>query len=212
MHMIPYLLTALVLTPASVQATAYKLTDDNAFWLGGAIGRGHFAETSLDSNQQHFYDSFSSKWEVGYDVYHNFGGFLSYDFANASPDIHLGTIGIRGIGHITESLDWYAKTGMSRVLIGNSANNNDNGLSGMLGLGVEYQLAHALSMKVGVDYYHRLEATPFTSGHLSQFYWGLSYRFGQTAPVAKTPVAKTPVAKTPVAKTPVAKTPVAKTP
>ncbi|YCO02445.1 OmpA family protein (plasmid) [Vibrio sp. VNB-15] len=148
----------------------------SGFWVGAGLGAGQLDETS--PRRTSTMRAFSAKLDGGYDLNGNFGVYASYDFMQYIPeehDLHIGTLGIQGRYGLSDRLSLVGKTGVTYPL--GSMDNGD--FSGTVGLGLEYQLTHAVSMKAGVDYYHDLSLRKQRTGELYQAYWGLNYRFGQ---------------------------------
>lgn len=169
---------AIPLTFTLVQCFAFnpsaadELFEPNDLWFGAAVGVGLLKYTDSEVR------GFSSKLEVGYNMNRHFGFYSSYDYLDNTPNwgnIHIGSVGIRGRTYLTDKLSLSAKASISHLFDGY----NDNGPTGTLGGEVEYQLTHAISLKAGIDYYNSLELKKYYIADLSQFYAGISYRFGQ---------------------------------
>lgn len=158
---------------------ASGMLDVSNIWVGAGLGAGQLDLSSpqADSSSR----AFSGKLDAGYQLNSSFGLYLGYDFMQYLPedkDIHLGSIGLNGRNSLTENLDLVGKIGVAYPFDERSSNN----LSNTFGLGLEYQLNHAVSTRLGVDYYHDLSLRQEGQADLYQAYWGLSYRFGQSEP------------------------------
>ncbi|MBE8574167.1 OmpA family protein [Vibrio sp. OPT18] len=157
-------------------AMATALLDSSNYWVGAGLGAAQLEESS--SKHETTMRAFSSKLDAGFDINDHLGLYASYDFMQYIPedkDIHLGTLGLRGKYALTEQLKLVGKVGATSPF----NEGDDSGFSTSMGLGMEYQLTHALSTRMGVDYYHDLSLRNDRKGDLYQAYWGLSYRFGQ---------------------------------
>lgn len=161
-------------------AVADALTDSSGFWLGAGLGAGQLEEMRLSSDNT--MRAFSGKVDVGYDFTPNLGIYASYDYMQYIPvdkDLHLGSMGLRGMFGVSDRLSLVGKMGVTHAFDERS----DSGFARTLGLGLEYQLTHAVSLKTGVDYYSDLELRDEISADLFQAYVGLNYRFGQPEPM-----------------------------
>lgn len=150
-------------------------------WVGAALGFGFLSESVMNSsgiNEDIDTNRFNGKVDMGYDVNQYFGVYGSYDYAQHTwlgNDLHLATIGLKGREYLTDKLSLFGKVGATYLFSGD----NDSGLIGSFGLGLEYQLTHAVAVRIGADYYNDLEISRTQTGDLTQIYWGMSYRFGQ---------------------------------
>ncbi|WP_165481038.1 OmpA family protein [Vibrio metoecus] len=166
-------------------ADAQELPVQDGFWVGAALGTGLLSEAVLPEaasrNVQEIETyRFSGKIDMGYDFNQYIGVYGSYDHAQhtwSRHDLHLASFGLKGKEYFTDRLSLFGKVGATYLFSGD----NDNGLIGSFGLGVEYQLTNAVAMRLGADYYNDLEISKTRIGDLTQFYWGMTYRFGQPA-------------------------------
>ncbi len=144
-------------------------------WLGASWGVGILDEKSVTHQGGAYSRDFSGKLEIGYDINRYFGLYGSYDYLDGPSPSHLsiGSVGVMGRGELTDKVSLFAKAGISHLFRGD----NDNGPIGSLGLGGEYQLTHSVSLKVGVDFFNKLEITRNTVGDFTQIYGGITYRF-----------------------------------
>lgn len=176
-------LSLAIITTCGVNAAmADTAVDRTGLWLGAGLGSGFLTESVLDIKNNIKDDiktsRFSSKLDMGYDFNDYMGVYGSYDYLQhtwSKYDLHIGTVGLKGRESLTDNLSLFGKLGVS-YLIGEK---NDSGVTGVVGVGLEYQLTNAVSTKIGFDYYNDLEINSNSMGDLSQVYWGMSYRFGQ---------------------------------
>jgi len=173
---------AVVLSLCSVSsAMANNAVDRTELWGGAGLAIGFLDESieSQDKGKTNTND-FSSKLDIGYDFNDYIGVYGSYDYMQhvlVKDNLHIGTIGIKGREQLTDDLTLFGKLGGSYLF----GEKNDSGLIGVIGLGLEYQLTHAVSTRIGIDYYNDLNVDVNRTGDLTQVYWGMSYRFGQPA-------------------------------
>ncbi len=157
-------------------AFSSEMFNASKFWVGAGAGA---AQLDVSSKASDFRTrAFSGKLDAGFDITDYLGLYTSYDFMQYVPeaqDIHLGSVGFRGVYDLTEQLDIIGKVGMTYPFDERSSSS----FSPSAGLGLEYKLTNAVSTRVGVDFYHDLSLREEKSGDLYQAYWGLTYRFGQ---------------------------------
>lgn len=155
-------------------------SNPSGFWVGAGLGAGELNLQQRNVNHEEKSRAFSSKLEAGYNVNDNFGYYTSYDFmqyVHEDRDIHLGSLGIKGTINLSDDLSMYGKVGVTSP-IGEAGS---GGLSTTLGAGLSYRLNHAVSTKLGVDYYDALEMRNHSEAELIQVVWGLEYQFGKEA-------------------------------
>ncbi len=178
MKVIPFSVVAMLYFSGISLATAQETAEQDKWWVGAALGSGFLSESVSGMQGDSDTNGFSSKFDMGYDFNQYVGVYGSYDFAQHGgfeSDLNLVSIGIKGKEYLTDRLSFFGKVGATYLTNGD----NDNGLIGSFGLGFEYQLTNAVSMRLGADYYNDLEINPIREGDLIQVYWGTSYRFGQ---------------------------------
>lgn len=147
------------------------------------MGAGFLSETVLSESaagtkEEIDTNRFSGKIDMGYDFNQNLGVYGSYDHAQhtwSRHDLDLASFGLKGKEQLTDRLSLFGKVGATYLFSGD----NDNGLIGSFGLGLEYQLTNAVAVRVGADHYKDLDISPNRNGDLTQLYWGMTYRFGQ---------------------------------
>lgn len=159
----------------------------HGFWVGGALGMGYVG--SADSGSFNGQTSApSAKLDAGYDFNQYVGVYASYDFMHdlGNSDLNLATVGIKGNLPLTQKLSAFAKVGGTYIYANDKDVNanlfhmHSDSFSATGGLGLSYQITHALSTQIGADYYQNLRTS---KGHadLTQAYWGMTYKFGQPA-------------------------------
>ncbi|ODS05584.1 OmpA family protein [Vibrio scophthalmi] len=166
-------------------AKAQELPLGDEIWIGAALGTGFLSEsvssdTILGTKEEINTNGFSGKIDMGYNFNQYIGVYGSYDHAQhtwSRHDLHLASFGLKGKEYLTDRLSLFGKAGATYLFKGD----NDNGLIGSFGLGLEYQLTNAVAVRFGADYYNDLDITPTRMGDLTQLYWGMTYRFGQPA-------------------------------
>lgn len=161
----------------------------HGFWVGGALGMGYVANADISkfagsANGQ----APSVKLDAGYDFNQYVGVYASYDYMHdlGNSDLNLATVGVKGNLPLTQKLSAFAKLGATYIyaddknFADNSLHMKSDSFSATGGLGLSYQITHALSTQVGADYYQNLRTA---GGHadLTQAYWGMTYKFGQPA-------------------------------
>ncbi|MCR9656960.1 OmpA family protein [Vibrio parahaemolyticus] len=151
--------------------------DKSGFWLGAAAGMGVTNGSDITAGES---EVLSPKIEMGYDFGKHFGLYGSYDYMHNLDDaeLHLGTLGMKGNLYFTDNLSMYGKLGATYIFADGSELKTDS-FSGTVGIGLEYQLTHSVTTKIGYDYYNNLEAKNGKDLDLSQVYWGMTYKFGQ---------------------------------
>ena len=173
------IIAALYLSGVSL-VKAQDIPVQDEFWIGAALGSGLLSESVIGVKGEIDTSRFSSKLDIGYDLNKYIGVYGSYDYAQhtwSRHDLHLATFGLKGKEYFTDRLSIFGKVGATYLFSGD----NDNGLIGSFGLGLEYQLTHAVAIRLGADYYNDLEISKNRVGDLAQLYWGMTYRFGQPA-------------------------------
>lgn len=178
MKVIPFSVVAMLYFSGISLATAQETAEQDKWRVGAALGSGFLSESVSGMQGDSDTNGFSSKLDMGYDFNQYVGVYGSYDFAQhggSESDLNLVSMGIKGKEYLTDRLSFFGKVGATYLTNGD----NDNGLIGSFGLGLEYQLTNATSMRLGADYYNDLEISPTREGDLIQVYWGMSYRFGQ---------------------------------
>lgn len=172
------------LTLAMIFATGFanaanldQNVDKSGFWLGAAAGMGVTDNSDVTAGES---EVLSPKIEMGYDFGKHFGLYGSYDYMHNLDDaeLHLGTLGMKGNLYFTNNLSMYGKLGATYIFADGSELKTDS-FSGTAGIGLEYQLTHAVTTKIGYDYYNNLEAKNGKDLDLNQVYWGMTYKFGQ---------------------------------
>ncbi|PSW59591.1 hypothetical protein C0W54_19310 [Photobacterium kishitanii] len=161
----------------------------HGFWVGGALGMGYVSNADISkfpgsANGQ----APSVKLDGGYDFNQYVGVYASYDYMHdlGNSDLNLATVGVKGNLPLTQKLSAFAKLGATYIyaddknFADNSLHMKSDSFSATGGLGLSYQITHALSTQVGADYYQNLRTA---AGHadLTQAYWGMTYKFGQPA-------------------------------
>ncbi len=151
----------------------------DGFWLGFGSGIG-FPNSDKLNEYPGNKKVLSPKVELGYDFNDSFGIYSSYDYMHnlVSEKLHFGTLGIKGNMPLTDNLSIYGKLGATYIFADNSDIFKTDNFSGTAGVGFEYQLTHAVTAKLGYDYYDSLN-TKNSDASLGQVYWGLAYKFGQ---------------------------------
>lgn len=151
--------------------------DKSGIWLGAAMGMGMTDGSDITAGES---EVLSPKLEIGYDFGKHFGLYGSYDYMHNldDADLHLGTLGMKGNLYFTDNLSMYGKLGATYIFADGDELKTDS-FSGTAGFGLEYQLTHAVTTKIGYDYYNNLEAKNGKDLDLSQVYWGMTYKFGQ---------------------------------
>ncbi|OCH43073.1 OmpA family protein [Aliivibrio fischeri] len=172
-------LSMIVVLCLSGSVMAETKVEQTGLWMGVGLGSGFLDESSVvgDANKEKS-GAFSSKIELGYDFNEYVGLYTSYDFAQyrlGEDDLHIGSFGIKGKEAITDTIDLFGKLGAAYPF----GERNRNGFVGVIGAGLEFQLTHAVSVKVGLDFYNDLALRRERKADLAQVYWGLNYRFGQ---------------------------------
>jgi OOP family OmpA-OmpF porin len=152
----------------------------HGFWVGGALGMGYVG--SADSGAFNGQTSApSAKLDAGYDFNQYVGVYASYDFMHdlGNSDLNLATVGIKGNLPLTQKLSAFAKVGGTYIYANDKDANqvfhmHSDSFSATGGLGLSYQITHALSTQIGADYYQNLRTS---KGHadLTQAYWGMTY-------------------------------------
>ncbi len=166
-------------------AKAQELPVQDELWIGAALGSGFLSESVLSDSvlgtkEEIDTNRFSGKIDMGYDFNQYIGVYGSYDYAQhtwSRHDLHLASFGLKGKEYFTDRFSIFGKVGSTYLFSGD----NDNGLIGSFGLGLEYQLTNAVAVRLGADYYNDLEISKNRMGDLTQAYWGMTYRFGQSA-------------------------------
>ncbi|EHK2924859.1 OmpA family protein [Vibrio parahaemolyticus] len=151
--------------------------DQSGWWIGAAAGVGLTDGSDMTAGES---EVLSPKLEMGYDFGKYFGLYGSYDYMHNLDDaeLHLGTLGLKGSVYFTPRLSMYGKLGATYIFADGNELESDS-VSGTVGLGLEYQLTHAVTTKLGYDYYNNLESKQGPDLNLSQVYWGMTYKFGQ---------------------------------
>ncbi|WP_061019851.1 OmpA family protein [Vibrio splendidus] len=151
--------------------------DKSGMWLGATAGMGitDNSETKISKNKV-----LSPRLEIGYDFSQYFGLYGSYNYMHNLNDnnLHIGTLGMKSNIYFTDNLSMYGKLGATYILADGSVFKTDN-FSGTAGIGLEYQITHAITTKIGYDHYYGLETTNGKDIKLGQVYWGMTYKFGQ---------------------------------
>ena len=158
----------------------------HGFWVGGALGMGYVgsADSGAFGGQT---NAPSAKLDAGYDFNQYVGAYASYDFMHnlGGSNLNLATVGVKGNLPLTQKLSAFAKVGATYIYAGDKDANQvfhmrSDSFSATGGLGLSYQITHALSTQIGADYYQNLRTS---QGHadLTQAYWGMTYKFGQPA-------------------------------
>ncbi|WP_061013074.1 OmpA family protein [Photobacterium leiognathi] len=176
-------------TTATAPAQTAPAYDQSGFWVGGALGMGYVSNSDISKFPGSANgEAPSVKLDAGYDFNKYFGIYGSYDYMHdlGNADMHLATLGLKGNLPLTQKLSAFGKVGATYIYADNK-NFADNALhmksdsfSPTAGLGLSYQITHALSTQIGADYYQDLRTS---NGHadLTQAYWGMTYKFGQPA-------------------------------
>ncbi len=175
------IVSLLILTNSAFYVNAEeKNIDGDGFWLGFGSGIG-FPNSAKFNEYPGNKKVLSPKVELGYDFNDSFGIYSSYDYMHnlVSEKLHFGILGIKGNMPLTSNLSIFGKLGATYIYAGESDIFKTDNLSGTAGVGFEYQLTHAVTAKLGYDYYDRLN-TKNSDISLSQVYWGMSYKFGQS--------------------------------
>ncbi len=151
--------------------------DKSGFWLGAAAGMGAANSSDLTVGES---EVLSPKLEMGYDFGKHFGLYAGYDYMHnlGDAELHLGTLGMKSNLYFTDNLSMYGKLGATYIFADGNELKTDS-FSGTVGLGLEYQLTHSVTTKIGYDYYNHLETKNGQDLDLSQIYWGITYKFGQ---------------------------------
>ncbi|WP_318464289.1 OmpA family protein [Photobacterium leiognathi] len=174
-------------TTATAPAQTASSYDQSGFWVGGALGMGY-----VGKGDSHVFNGAteapSVKLDAGYDFNKYFGLYGSYDYMHdlGNADLHLATLGMKGNLPLTQKLSAFGKVGATYVYADdksfsdNAFHMKSDSFSATAGLGLSYQITHALSTQIGADYYQNLRTS---HGHadLTQAYWGMTYKFGQPA-------------------------------
>lgn len=158
----------------------------HGFWVGGALGMGYVgsADSQIFGGQT---NAPSVKLDAGYDFNQYVGVYGSYDFMYNLGDsnLNLATVGVKGNLPLTQKLSAFAKLGATYIYADDKNADQvfhmkSDSFSATGGLGLSYQITHALSTQIGADYYQNLRTS---HGHadLTQAYWGMTYKFGQPA-------------------------------
>ncbi|MEC6831803.1 OmpA family protein [Photobacterium toruni] len=159
----------------------------HGFWVGGALGMGYVgsADSQMFGGQT---NAPSVKLDAGYDFNQYVGVYGSYDFMYnlGNSNLNLATVGVKGNLPLTQKLSAFAKLGATYIYADDKDVNENlfhmksDSFSATGGLGLSYQITHALSTQIGADYYQNLRTS---HGHadLTQAYWGMTYKFGQPA-------------------------------
>ncbi|MFA0183219.1 OmpA family protein [Vibrio cyclitrophicus] len=162
----------------SALTAATEAIEPPGLWLGAGLGAG-YAEAQLKSagDTSTTGPNTTTKLALGYDINTQFGFYGSYDFLwhdnLEEGDLHIGSLGVRGMWPIDEQWRVFAKAGVSQVAQGHG----DSGPAGSVGAGVAYQLSRAMSLNAGLDYYDRLEWSSDKTVNVTQAYLGIEYYF-----------------------------------
>ncbi|WP_318467581.1 OmpA family protein [Photobacterium leiognathi] len=173
-------------TTATAPAQTAPSYDQSGFWIGGALGMGYVGngDAGVFNGTS---EAPSVKLNAGYDFNKYFGLYGSYDYMHdlGTSDLHLATLGMKGNLPLTEKLSAFAKLGATYIYADDKDADQlwhmkSDSFSATGGLGLSYQITHALSTQIGADYYQNLRTS---KGHadLTQAYWGMTYKFGQPA-------------------------------
>ena len=185
--------------------------DDSFFYLGakgGWVNYQHACEAqAVDC------DANDSAWGgfAGYQFHRNWGVEAGYnDFGQASavyPETgllneYIGSMkgwefSLKGNLPLTENLDLFGKAGTLRWDGSNTgpfSYNSDNGWSPMVGIGLEYKLTPSWVARVEYQYFDSVGSDLLGGSNIHFTSLGLSYRFGQTKPMAQPVTQPAPVA------------------
>lgn len=175
-------------TTATAPAQTAPSYDQSGFWIGGALGMGYVSHNDISKFEgSKNGEAPSVKLNAGYDFNKYFGLYGSYDYMHdlGTSDLHLATLGMKGNLPLTEKLSAFAKLGATYIYADDKDADQlwhmkSDSFSATGGLGLSYQITHALSTQIGADYYQNLRTS---HGHadLTQAYWGMTYKFGQPA-------------------------------
>lgn len=154
------------------------LAEDNiersGFWIGTGIGMSEFSSSLISVNG---IEPFSGKLDAGYDLNNHIGFYVSQDYINStfmSESMNLSSFGL--IGRTRFNYEWSLIGKVASTFLHGGIN---EGFTTSYGVGLEYQLTHAIASRLGVDFYEELHLPSNVEFDTTQIYWGLTYRFGQ---------------------------------
>ncbi|RZP95309.1 OmpA family protein [Vibrio vulnificus] len=165
------LLSASLLSLSYAHASSSDVSRDG-LWIGAGTGFANVAQGHGVSDV----NTFNGKMDFGYDFNHHVGVYGSYDYVHNIPSqgsVHMGSVGLLGRADIVEHLSIFGKVGATYAF------NGESGMVSAYGVGLDYQLTHAVSVRAGVDRYDEVNKTTHRPMDMTQFYWGMTYRFGQ---------------------------------
>ncbi|WP_281544205.1 OmpA family protein [Grimontia sp. SpTr1] len=156
------------------------------FYIGAGTGMGLIEESEMPAGSEH--DAHALKLEGGYDFGNHFSVYGGYGYMNdfglnegANAELHIAEMGVKGDLNVTENLSMFGKVGGAYIFADNTDGDvfkKENAVVAA-GVGLEYQLTHAVSTQVGYDIYADVEKANGGKTDLHQVYWGMSYKFGQ---------------------------------
>ncbi|BAJ02906.1 OmpA family protein [Shewanella violacea DSS12] len=190
---------------------ASKVQDDSFFYLGAKGGWINYQNAC--EAQAVDCDANDSAWGgfAGYQFHRNWAVETGYnDFGQAGAvypesgllNEYIGTMkgwefSLKGNLPLTENLDLFGKAGTLRWDGENSgpfSYDSDDGWSPMVGIGLEYKLTPSWVARVEYQYFDSVGSDKLGGSNMHFTSLGLSYRFGQTKPVAKSVTQPAPVA------------------
>lgn len=190
-----------------MMSTAQAAPQDNTWYVGGKLGLAQFMspdynavlkgvtnEDKSDVGGGGFVGYQLNSW-LGFEAGYDYLGKYTFDFANGADELKLqgGQLGVKLGLPVNDALDIYTRLG-GFAYWADSENNSDDGYSPLAALGLEYAMTRDWATRLEYQWIggvgdKQYVGSEVDSGLLSV---GVSYRFGQAAPVVAPPPAPAP--------------------
>ncbi|KLV04229.1 membrane protein [Photobacterium aquae] len=181
-----------VLPLALLVSGAVQAATDNPWYVGARVGGTSFS--SLDGVIENV-DAEKDDWGGGAFIGYNFtpwfaleGGYTylgQLDFANDGYEVQALDLVGKFTYEVSKEFDIYAKLGAAGFDVDNGViNEDDTGVSGTAGVGLEYYFSNNLSARLEYQYYNQVGDTQIPGETDVHFYGvGLVYHWGAPAPL-----------------------------
>lgn len=190
-----------------MMSAAQAAPQDNTWYVGGKLGLAQFMspdynavltgvnnEDKSDVGGGAFVGYQLNSW-LGFEAGYDYLGKYTFDFANGADELKAqgGQLGVKLGWPVNDALDIYTRLG-GFAYWADSENNSDDGYSPLAALGLEYAMTRDWATRLEYQWIggvgdKQYVGSEVDSGLLSL---GVSYRFGQAAPVVAPPPAPAP--------------------
>ncbi|WP_028865166.1 OmpA family protein [Psychromonas aquimarina] len=170
-----------------------KIIQGAGWWTGATIGLGVMDDLDYldnNSNNANFF-----KLDLGYGFTQNLDLYAAYDYSDNyyGAKLHGVQFGVQGNYYLTDSLSLFGRVAGGYLINDLDETNSlsdfsEDTLVLISGFGLEYQLTPAVSTRLGYEFIPAVPMAQYADNtstsedvDLHEFYWGLSYHFGQSS-------------------------------